>query len=582
MSQASRNLHESFRQLWEHGTLRGLTSEELLNRFVMRGDEQAFASLVTQFGPMVYTVCRSVLQDEHAAADAFQATFLLLARKAGSVRSGSSVGSWLHRTARRVAIRSARRTVGQPRHSSLDELNHDPPAHLIGHALEPDLVRLIHEEVDRLPATQRAAVVACDLEGLTHQQAADQLRWPLGTVKGRLFRAHRTLQTKLSRRGITALALPLPTGGSIPYSLVQSTAHLAATAALGSFKKSLVPASVAALVTGEIHMSWLKTAVLSGCLLAAGTGLTAGAMKLANGPSDQPVRAGEALGDDSLNQEAPPAGNTPAQSNGDNQASNPMPLLTPENRQKLEKELQTLRDSLELSKNALQFETKMFEMREARLIEAEKAVLEMRDQISTKQTLNAKPGEPQGQIDDDDLRKLKALENIRNEAIEEHDNDQRRMMVERSRHLERLHDQESALLEQLSAPSTEPRRIRPGDKLVIEVLEALPGRPITGERLVRSDGTVGLFFYGDVRIAGLNRYQAKAAIIRHLRKYLSDETLGLAVVDDQGKKLTVAPEDSAAVVVDDTSAELEDLRRKRESEESRPNPARGNWPARTR
>ena len=569
MSQASRKVLDPFRQLWEHGTLRGLSPEELLNRFVMRRDEQAFACLVSQFGPMVYSVCQSVLHDEHAADDAFQATFLLLARKAGSVRSGIQLGRWLHRTARRVATRAARQAARRPERTSLHELGEGAQAPAPRTALEPDLMRLLHEEVDRLPASHRAAVVACDLEGLSHQQAADQLRGPVGTVKGRLFRAHRTLQTRLTRRGVSPLVLPLATGGLIPYPLVNSTTHLAVTAASGSLKNSLVPAAVAALVTGEIHMIWLKTAVLSGCLLAAGTGLTAGAMKLAGERGAGAVGVHDAqFADQKQTSEpaAPKPANAEISSAVANQSSNLIPLLTPESRKELQDALQNLQSEREFEESQLPFFRKLFGISETRVIEAEKAILELEDQLSKKQTLGGKE-----MAEELDARNLRAMLNIRAEAQNKYQA-MKQDLKKFSDQLRMLRDKENSILEQLSAPSAEPRRIRPGDTLVIEVLEALPGRPITGERLVRSDGTVGLFFYGDVRIAGLNRNQAKAAIIGHLRKYLSDGKLGLVVVDDRGNTLAIAPEQSAAVVVDDTPAEIEDLRRKRESDESRPNP----------
>ncbi len=105
---------------------------------------------------------------------------------------------------------------------------------------------------------------------------------------------------------------------------------------------------------------------------------------------------------------------------------------------------------------------------------------------------------------------------------------------------------------QLEAPNAEPRKVRPGDVLMIEVLEALPGRPITGERLVRPDGTISLGFYGNLFVAGLNRDQIKVTLIEHLRQTLSDESLGLVEQDAQGRTITTDPVRSDRVFVDDS------------------------------
>lgn len=97
-----------------------------------------------------------------------------------------------------------------------------------------------------------------------------------------------------------------------------------------------------------------------------------------------------------------------------------------------------------------------------------------------------------------------------------------------------------------------PARIQPGDFLVVEVLEALPGRPITGERLVRPDGTISLGFYGDIPVAGLTRHEVKVKVIEHLRKSLNEENLGLSRIDwKSGKRVEIAPADSDSVFVED-------------------------------
>jgi RNA polymerase sigma factor (sigma-70 family) len=189
--------------LFHSGTVGGLTDAELLSRFVDRCEgsaEPAFALLVQRHGPMVLRVCRSVLRDEHDALDAFQATFLILIRRAAAVRQRGSVGSWLYGVALRVSSRAraamARRRKHEARaarfaaHRSADEPN------------PRELAAVLHEELGSLPERYRAAVVLCYLECQTCESAARQLGWPVGTVKSRLARGRRRLLDRLIRRGL--------------------------------------------------------------------------------------------------------------------------------------------------------------------------------------------------------------------------------------------------------------------------------------------------------------------------------------------------------------------------------------------
>jgi RNA polymerase sigma factor (sigma-70 family) len=182
----------------------GVTDRELLGRVVTRRDEAAFELLLWRYGPMVRHVCLGVTRDHHEAEDAFQATFLVLARKAWSVRKHGSLGSWLYRVAYRIGRRArsqALRRAGHEKHGlDLRELPHAaPPA---GAEAGPELRPLLLEEVNRLPAKYRTPVILCYLEGKTHDEAARHLGWPKGTVSGRLARARETLRARLARRGL--------------------------------------------------------------------------------------------------------------------------------------------------------------------------------------------------------------------------------------------------------------------------------------------------------------------------------------------------------------------------------------------
>ncbi len=189
------------RTLWSEGALGSLGDGDLLARFVAhRGDaaEAAFAVLVERHAPMVFLVCRQMLGDEHDAQDASQATFLVLAKKARSIKKPEALGSWLHGVALRV---SAKAKVAAARRRSHERRGGEMAARFDSEWTLSEPCPELHEEIDRLPERYRLPVVLCYLEGLTHDQAAQQLGWPLGTVESRLARARDRLRERLTRRG---------------------------------------------------------------------------------------------------------------------------------------------------------------------------------------------------------------------------------------------------------------------------------------------------------------------------------------------------------------------------------------------
>ena len=219
-------------RLFGAGTVAGLTDAQLVARFRTDRDEAAFMALVARHGPMVMAVCRGVLRDDHAAEDAFQATFLILVRKAGALWVGESLGGWLHRVAHRVA-RQAHADGLRRRARELKAARTAAPAEHSG-GPDDDLRSLLHEEIDRLPERLRLPVVLCDLEGLTRDQAAERLRWTEGTVRGRLAKARAKLRERLTRRRVglssAALAAALTRGASaapVPEPLLIATIRAA-------------------------------------------------------------------------------------------------------------------------------------------------------------------------------------------------------------------------------------------------------------------------------------------------------------------------------------------------------------------
>jgi RNA polymerase sigma-70 factor (ECF subfamily) len=205
----------------------------LLERFVSRREQAAFVALVRRHGPRVQGTCRRVLRNEHDIEDVFQATFLVLARKAAAIPWRESVGSWLSAVALRLALstradalRQERREIScgslQPGGASevrLPEKHHplvDPAAEIE----RRDLRRLLDHELRQLPEKYRAPVVLCDLEGCTHQEAAQQLGWPSGSISRRLARARALLRRRLVHRGVT-LAIGLTAAACLVWSVAR-------------------------------------------------------------------------------------------------------------------------------------------------------------------------------------------------------------------------------------------------------------------------------------------------------------------------------------------------------------------------
>jgi RNA polymerase sigma factor (sigma-70 family) len=195
----------------------------LLRRFVDSGDADAFAALVRRHGPLVWGVCRRVLRRRHDAEDAFQATFLLLARFAGSIRRGTSLRSWLYGVALRAAVRVRSRVERRCELPETDQLARpEDPADAAARA---EQTAVLDEEIRRLPEHYRLPLVLCYLLGRTNDEAAGELGCPRGTIAVRLARAREQLRRRLARRGLGPLAaLPvLPAADVLPARLVSST-----------------------------------------------------------------------------------------------------------------------------------------------------------------------------------------------------------------------------------------------------------------------------------------------------------------------------------------------------------------------
>jgi RNA polymerase sigma factor (sigma-70 family) len=269
-----RNVLDSLRTAASLQEALSQTDGQLLERYVAGRDEVAFEALVRRHGPMVLGVCRRLLANPCDAEDAFQATFLVLVRKAASVRPRDQVGNFLYgvayRAAQKVRAAAARRQARERQVRTLPE-----PA-TVAEGLWHDLRPLLDREVNRLPDKYRLPLVLCDLEGRTRAEAAGHLAWPEGTVAGRLARGRALLARRLARYGLpvtggvlTALLAENAAAAGVPVALVAATGKAAAAFAGGP--STAVPARVALLTMGVLRAmarSKLRI-VLAGALLTA-------------------------------------------------------------------------------------------------------------------------------------------------------------------------------------------------------------------------------------------------------------------------------------------------------------------------
>jgi RNA polymerase sigma factor (sigma-70 family) len=278
-------LQGSLDTLWAVGELGAMTDGELLDHFQAHRDtsgQDAFRILVQRHGPMVLGLCRSLLRDPNDAEDAFQATFLVLVRRADSIRKRATLGPWLCGVTYRVARRARVRSVRRRRHevAAVAELagpsraDHDSTS--TGAAIQ--------EEIARLPESFRAPLVLCCLEGLSYDLAARRLGVSEPTLRGRLHRARKRLAARLRGRGVLApvvARLTEPAGlnvPSLPASLVESTIQLASRWSSVSgllVGAGAVPESIAALARGVIHAMILQTVKSTGIAVLLGAGVLA-------------------------------------------------------------------------------------------------------------------------------------------------------------------------------------------------------------------------------------------------------------------------------------------------------------------
>jgi RNA polymerase sigma factor (sigma-70 family) len=256
----------------------GLTDGQLLDAFIERREAAAFAALVQRHGPMVWGVCLRVLGNYHDAEDAFQATFLVLVRKAACILPREMVANWLYGVARQTALK-ARATISKRRRRERQAPEMPEPA-VAERDLWNDLQPLLDQELNRLPDKYRVAVVLCDLECKTRKEVARQLGLPEGTVASRLATARTMLAKRLARHGLIVSLASLPVvssqgaAASVPASLLAATVQ---AVSLGASRPAVVPAQIIALTQGVLNTMLLtKLKIAATVLLVVAGGIGAG------------------------------------------------------------------------------------------------------------------------------------------------------------------------------------------------------------------------------------------------------------------------------------------------------------------
>jgi RNA polymerase sigma factor (sigma-70 family) len=259
------------------------TDRQLVDDFSTNGDETAFAALVARHGPMVLRVCRRVLHHEQDAEDAFQATFLVLARSSGSIRKREALAEWLHGVAHRTAMKAKRSAVRRRIHEARLRAGTEEA---VTRPSWDDVQAVLDEEIQRLPESYRVAFVLCLLEGKSGPEAAKELGVKEGTVRSRLNRARQRLQQQLARRGIELSVLLAAvsiadSGGKagVPAELVRVTVHSGLLVAAGGTAAGVIPSHVATLAAGVTRAMLLtKTKMVTAIflmvsLVVGGTGV---------------------------------------------------------------------------------------------------------------------------------------------------------------------------------------------------------------------------------------------------------------------------------------------------------------------
>lgn len=274
------SLSHDIQSLFAAGSIASLSDGELLERYVTSRDHAAFEVIVMRHGPMVLGVCRRTLHDGHDAEDAFQATFMVLARKAASVVPREMVANWLYGVAYHNSLKSrAMMTRLRAREKQIGAM---PESEAARQTPRDEWQPILDEELNRLPNKYRAPIVLCLIEGKSYREVAGQLGWTEGTLSGRLSRAKTLLASRLARRGLSYSIGSLPVliarhtaSASVRTPLMRLTAKTACLFAAGKLVvPGLVSHKVAVLTRGEFRMFPITKMIACTVMVIGATAVT--------------------------------------------------------------------------------------------------------------------------------------------------------------------------------------------------------------------------------------------------------------------------------------------------------------------
>jgi RNA polymerase sigma-70 factor (ECF subfamily) len=269
-----------------------LTDGQLLSRFIECEDETAFEALVRRHGPMVLGVSRRLLRNHHDAEDAFQATFLVLVRRAACIAPPEKLANWLYGVAYRTALKAK---ATKTKRTVYERPMMAEPETQVPQGPWDELLPLLDQELSRMPDKYRLPIVLCDLEGKSIKEAARNLDWPQGTLAGRLARARKLLAKRFARHGLVlsvgtlaAIFSRQVASAGLPARIICSTVQAACLGAAGSPAAGLISVNVAALTKGVLKSMWLSKIKTAMALF-----LTLGAIGLGGGALSYALMAGE-------------------------------------------------------------------------------------------------------------------------------------------------------------------------------------------------------------------------------------------------------------------------------------------------
>jgi RNA polymerase sigma factor (sigma-70 family) len=510
-----------------------LTDGQLLESFVSRKDREALEALVQRHGPMVWGVCRRLLP-HHDAEDAFQATFLVLVRKAASVLPRAMVGNWLYGVAHQAALNARTRIIRQRAREVQVTVMPEPA--VMNQDLRRDLQSVLDQELTRLPDRYRAVIVSCDMEGKTRKEAARQLGLAEGTVASRLARARTLLAKRLARHGVVlsggafATMLSQNAAASVPASVFASTMNAVGRSVVGKAATAgAISVKVAALTEGVLKTMFrtkLK-GVMAVLFLAIGmAALGGGLLRHETAAARQIESRGEDRKPENPTTVASRKSPCEAAATSSRQAAS---IQAADYKTLFVRTLGVMAEHFEAIDYANQYDGR---------IEARTHVPSEQLGVIRLGTVNIRTSDTGGFTIEIRINKIKDVGE--KEVVVGRDTELELVILQRLKTLRGTQKRGTAEKVQ---PEGSTGRIQVGDRLYIRALNTLPGNPINGGFRVEPSGKVPLGpFYGRVQVSGLTPEEAEAKIKDHLAHLIGDPEVSLTWYDPVVHGTRQAPE----------------------------------------